>query len=96
MQYEEKPAVIPTRKKDQGHFKLSKREVIFIFILALFITAAGVFTWRLNDKKQEQANAIDSFEECIAAGNPVMESYPEQCTAGGRTFTNPTQQVQLP
>lgn len=29
---------------------------------------------------------ITSFEECAAAGNPVMESYPRQCRAGGTTF----------
>ncbi|MCP4647952.1 MAG: hypothetical protein GY852_09520 [bacterium] len=29
-----------------------------------------------------------SFDECVAAGNPVMESYPEQCAVpGGGTFT---------
>jgi hypothetical protein len=31
---------------------------------------------------------IDSFEACVAAGHPVMESYPPQCRApGGQTFT---------
>jgi hypothetical protein len=30
---------------------------------------------------------ITDFEECVAAGNPVMESYPEQCrTPDGRLF----------
>jgi hypothetical protein len=30
---------------------------------------------------------IDSFEDCAAAGYPIMESYPEQCrTPDGRTF----------
>ena len=30
---------------------------------------------------------IDSFEECVAAGNPVMESYPRQCrTSDGKHF----------
>jgi len=29
---------------------------------------------------------ITNFEECAAAGNPVMESYPEQCMADGQTF----------
>ncbi|MBY0110704.1 hypothetical protein K2Y00_01730 [Patescibacteria group bacterium] len=30
---------------------------------------------------------IDSFEECAAAGYPVMESYPEQCrTPDGQLF----------
>ena len=33
----------------------------------------------------EQAD-ITSFEECVAAGNPVMESYPRQCSADGQTF----------
>jgi hypothetical protein len=32
------------------------------------------------------AREISSFEECAAAGNPVMESYPRQCRAGGKTF----------
>lgn len=29
---------------------------------------------------------INTFEECVAAGNPVMESYPRQCRANGKTF----------
>jgi len=29
---------------------------------------------------------ITTFEECVAAGNPVMESYPRQCRAQGQTF----------
>lgn len=30
---------------------------------------------------------ITNFNECVAAGNLVMESYPEQCRANGQTFT---------
>jgi len=34
------------------------------------------------------ANDITSFEECVTAGNPVMESYPRQCrTPDGALFT---------
>jgi hypothetical protein len=29
---------------------------------------------------------ITNFEECVNAGNPVMESYPRQCKADGNTF----------
>ncbi len=30
---------------------------------------------------------INNFEECIAAGNPAMESYPRQCrTEDGKHF----------
>jgi len=33
------------------------------------------------------APVIANFEECVAAGNPVMESYPRQCrTQDGRLF----------
>ncbi len=30
---------------------------------------------------------VHSFEECLLAGNPVMESYPRQCKADGVNFT---------
>lgn len=37
---------------------------------------------------QAPAPDIQSFEDCVAAGNAIMESYPEQCrTEDGRTFT---------
>jgi hypothetical protein len=29
---------------------------------------------------------INNFEDCVAAGNPVMESYPRQCRANEETF----------
>lgn len=28
-----------------------------------------------------------NFEECVAAGNPIMESYPRRCRAGDLEFT---------
>lgn len=30
---------------------------------------------------------VTDFESCAAAGYPVMESYPRQCRAGGKTYT---------
>ncbi len=37
-------------------------------------------------------NEIKSFEECVSAGNPVMESYPRQCrTVNGQTFVEEIQ-----
>lgn len=32
-------------------------------------------------------NKITNFDDCVKAGNPVMESYPRQCNADGQTFT---------
>ncbi len=31
-------------------------------------------------------NDINSFAECVAAGNLVLESYPRQCHANGQNF----------
>jgi hypothetical protein len=39
------------------------------------------------------ATVVSSFEECVAAGNPVMESYPRQCRSGGVTYV---EQVAVP
>ena len=33
-----------------------------------------------------RASDATNFEECVAAGNPVMESYPRQCRDGDRNF----------
>lgn len=48
-----------------------------------------------------RVSEITSFEECVKAGNAVMESYPRQCIAGGKTFAErvpeaPRPEVQLP
>lgn len=32
-------------------------------------------------------DTINSFEECVEAGFPIMESYPAQCSTGDKTFT---------
>ena len=44
-----------------------------ILIAALFLTACQPFL------PSENKNKITSFEDCIAAGFPAMESYPRQC-----------------
>lgn len=42
-----------------------------------------------EDKNTEEVSKINSFNDCVEAGYPVMESFPEQCaTEDGRTFTN--------
>jgi len=40
-------------------------KLIFILILILIVSGCSI--------------EISSFEECISAGNPAMESYPRQC-----------------
>jgi len=56
---------------------MKKHTMIIMIALLVAVSACTV------DKKP----AITNFEECIAAGNPVMESYPRQCSDGDNTFT---------
>jgi len=75
--------------------------VILIIILAVFLVKifSNEDDWicvdndwvkhgvPLASKPTTPCGTIDSFEECIAAGFPAMESYPRQCrTSDDRTF----------
>ncbi len=35
----------------------------------------------------DKAAILDDFDECVAAGNPVMESFPRRCRSANKTFT---------
>lgn len=64
--------------------------IIILLIGALLAVGYGPFA-REEAPKDDAANIdltqIKSFEDCEAAGFPVMESYPRQCaTPDGRTF----------
>lgn len=40
-----------------------------------------------NANNNNQGQQILNFADCVAAGNPVQESYPRRCTGQGVTFT---------
>lgn len=59
---------------------------IAITIVAVFV---GFLVWGTIHQSRISQLSISNFDECVAAGNPVMESYPEQCiTRDGRHFVN--------
>ncbi len=60
-----------------------KIKLALIIILGLLVLATFVI-WYLAEQKK---SVVTNFEECAAAGNSVMESYPRQCRAAGKTFT---------
>ncbi|MCB0331358.1 MAG: hypothetical protein KDD70_16925, partial [Bdellovibrionales bacterium] len=40
-----------------------------------------------NEQKGDSQKVISSYESCVAAGHPIMRSYPPKCPAGdGRIF----------
>lgn len=59
---------------------MKKKIINFIIPLFFIIVLVGAIILTNIPKK------ITNFEECVAAGNPVMESYPRQCKANDQTF----------
>ena len=58
--------------------------------IGVIIVVAGIFIYVILTPEINVNPVVPSnFEECIAAGNPAMESYPRQCRdpIGDRTFT---------
>lgn len=60
------------------------KKIIAIIVAALVIAGAGFYLQ--YKQKQEKISKINSFDECVAAGFPVAESYPRQCHADGKGF----------
>ncbi len=61
---------------------------IVIIVAVALVALLGVAIWS-NAFRQEKDSVpiVTSFEECVQAGYPVMESYPRQCqTPDGKTF----------
>ena len=55
-----------------------------VIAIALILAAALLYSFLRTD---ESVQAVTTFEECAAAGYPIMESYPEQCrTPDGKNF----------
>lgn len=56
-------------------------------IIILIIIIANAIVFSLFIINPEENNNINNFEECVAAGYPIMESYPRQCmTTDGKKF----------
>jgi len=72
--------------------ELSRRRIAFLVVVLALLLVIAIYVWDINTR--DNAKSIDSFAECVAAGNPIMESYPEQCVANGQSFSNPAQSIQ--
>lgn len=70
-------------------------KIIIAIIAAVIVVLAA---WQLFFKGTFQKFQPASFEECVAAGYPIAESYPRQCfTPDGKSFTETVEQpVQRP
>jgi eight-cysteine-cluster-containing protein len=96
--------IVPSEGIDVGSIPAERTSLLYytismemktssLIILAIVLAIiAGVLMKISSVAGQYRGSSITSYEECVAAGNPVMESYPTQCrTPDGRTFVNPAQ-----
>ncbi len=60
---------------------MKKTTIITATTITLILVIVLIFA--INENSSE----ITNFEECVASGNPIMESYPRKCNANGQTFT---------
>lgn len=61
---------------------------IIIATAIVAVVALGIFVLQKNNNDQAASVGVNSFKECVDAGYPVQESYPERCSVpGGETFT---------
>ena len=60
-----------------------KRKIFFLVILlSVFVSCFYLFK-----KEKKTIKTVDSFEECVEEGYPILQTYPETCqTPDGRIF----------
>lgn len=74
-------------------------QIIGLLILAAILVGVSMVIYSLAPKMQARVPqiVISNFEECAAAGNAIMESYPRQCrTKDGRHFVEDVPPVAMP
>lgn len=61
-------------------------QIFLLYALIVIVLVGGIIiAHQINSFELQN---INNYEDCVAAGYPVMESYPEQCvTSDGRNFT---------
>lgn len=65
-----------------------KRYTVVFIILGILILVCGIISFALWKSEEDRKQNINSFEDCVQAGYPVLLSYPGQCIVpGGKHFT---------
>lgn len=62
---------------------MPRKFLFFLFVAAMLLTIALLAQ---HKTRLSASRKIKTFEDCAAAGYPVMESYPRQCTLPSGKF----------
>lgn len=58
-------------------------------IVVIFVLLLGGLSFWIYKALQDEEPDVQNFDACVAAGNPVLETSPEQCVHKGKTFYKP-------
>jgi hypothetical protein len=73
---------------------MKRLPLFWAFMVATAMMVGIVVWWWEKSEPTPKSIIIETFEECEAAGYPILDSYPQQCqTPDGRTFTRVTPEV---
>lgn len=74
----------------------AKHIMMYMLIVVVFVAVLGsLISLFVNNGNADKS--INSYKDCVDAGYPILESYPEQCsTPDGKRFTNPDAKIILP
>lgn len=59
----------------------------YFIVISILVALTLIFLAVMNSDKDTEKISINSFEECVEMGYPILESYPEQCVSPEKTFT---------
>lgn len=72
-------------------------KIIGLLLLAGVLAVIALVIINMAPRASLPSPVVTNFEECVAAGNAVMESYPRQCRSkDGRLFIEEIAQMQDP
>jgi hypothetical protein len=77
-------------------YRVKARPIPPKVLVAAFVLMALVIAGWVGWRASSLPPVVHDFNSCIAAGNPVLESYPEQCVYQGQSYINPSQNVPKP
>jgi hypothetical protein len=80
------------RRYLSGKIRPIPPKILGLFLLVLVLSAVA---WIIMAQRQKSP-IVENFDECVKAGGPILESYPEQCAYNGRTFFKPGQEPPAP
>lgn len=85
----------PTSITNEFQSYKNKRQIVVIgVIIVLILLVLGLIAFVIISNNAKASRTVNTFEDCVAAGNPVMESYPRQCrTSDGKLFVEEVDEV---